>query len=88
MTEWELIAVLESRGMRSKPRKLTIGCLQQLRSGNRYISVPALKLTGLWLDKIGFRTGKQVMVTEIPDGIVVRLVSRPPNAASPQRELF
>lgn len=74
--------------MRPGPRKLKIGCLHQPRTGNRYIRVPALKLTGLWMERIGFREGEQVEVTVTANAITLTLVASFSAPPSSQRELF
>lgn len=51
-----------------KDRRLTIGYIY---AGNR--KVPALRLSGLWLENLGFQFNQRVIVKQLPGLITIQL---------------
>ena len=39
-----------------------------------YVDVPAIRLQGRWVEKLGFEAGKKVMVYEKPEEITLKLL--------------
>jgi toxic protein SymE len=58
----------------SKERSIAVGSVSQNRSSNRYVEVPALKLTGKWLQESGFKYGSQVKIKVEKNKLTITLV--------------
>ena len=43
-------------------------------SRGHYVDVPAIRIQGRWVEKLGFETGKKVMVYEKPEEITLKLL--------------
>ncbi|MGE5581093.1 MAG: SymE family type I addiction module toxin [Bacillota bacterium] len=52
-----------------KDRRLTIGYTY---AGSR--KVPALRLSGLWLDNLGFQSNQKVIVKQLPGLTTIQLI--------------
>jgi toxic protein SymE len=56
----------------SNPRRLKIHSKSQART-HRRITIPAIRLEGKWLDQLGFRQGKTVIIEPTKNKLTIRV---------------
>ena len=56
-------------------RKLAVSRRMAKRSGDRYVEIPAIILSGRWLEQIGFEAGKRIEVQLQSGRLTITIVS-------------
>jgi len=75
------------RGGRGKPRELSVTALYRAAkaSGAKGASVPYLRLSGRWLERLGFASGCRVVVTEERGKLTLTIVRADERPFAPTR---
>jgi formylmethanofuran dehydrogenase subunit D len=62
-----------------KERRLKVSSVNQQRAGRwaGYRSVASIRLSGKWLEELGFKTGDRFVVEESPGCVVLRAEAAP-----------
>ncbi len=63
-------------------RQLTVGRVYQYRARGGAVALPFIRISGLWVEAMGFRCGDVVDVLVRPGSIRIRLHQPPANAIS------
>jgi hypothetical protein len=63
------------RGGSGGKRELLVASIRQTNNSYRYCEkvVPYIRMSGLWLERLGFRRGDRIEITEEPERLVLTL---------------